>query len=293
MKVVAAGVSGFLGTRLTRALTGAGHRVTRLVRSEPTGPDESQWNPHSGNLDSSVFDGADAVVNLCGPLPGFHRWNDEYKHRMLTSRVNPTRVLSAECARLGIPVLLNASAVGYYGSRGSEIITEVSGPGDTFLADLCVRWEAATAEAREADVRVVNLRTGLVLGREGDLLKITSTLTRLCAGGRLGSGQQYWPWISVTDHIAAMQFLLTHQVEGPVNLTGPYPVTNEEFTEELGRALGRPTPWIVPEFAIRAVLGDFTDELVDGRRAVPAVLYEAGFDFKHRTLREALAAELN
>lgn len=292
MKVVAAGVSGFLGTRLTKALTDAGHQVTRLVRSEPTSPDESLWNPHSGDLDSSVFDGADAVVNLCGPLPGFHRWSDDYKHRMLTSRVNPTRVLAAECVRLGIPVLLNASAVGYYGARGSEIITENAGPGDTFLADLCVQWEAATTPARGADVRVVNLRTGLVVGLEGDLLKITSLLTRLGLGGRLGSGKQYWPWISAIDHIAAMMFLLTHPVDGPVNLTAPYPVTNEEFTKELGRALHRPAPWVAPEFAIRAALGEFADELVDGRRAVPAVLHESGFEFAHRTLPEALAAEL-
>lgn len=292
MKVVAAGVSGFLGSRLTAALNGAGHKVVRLVRSEPTGPDERLWNPHSGDLDSAVFDGADAVINLCGPLPGIRRWSETYKHMMLTSRVNPTRVLAGECARLGIPVLLNASAVGYYGARGTEIVTENTPPGDTFLANLCVQWEAATAAAREADVRVVNLRTGLVLGPEGDLLKITSLLTRIGLGGRLGSGRQYWPWISATDHIAAMMFLLTHPVDGPVNLTGPYPVTNEDFTKELGRALHRPTPWFVPETVLHAALGEFADELVDGRRAVPAVLHENGFEFAHRTLPEALAAEL-
>ena len=292
MKVVAAGVSGFLGSRLTTALTGAGHKVIRLVRSGPTGPDESLWNPHSGDLDSAVFDGADAVVNLCG-APSFpHRWTAEYKHIFTTSRVNPTRVLAGECARLGIPVLLNASAVGYYGARGSEIVTENTPPGDTFLADVCRQWEAATAAARAADVRVVNLRSGLVLGLDGDLLKLLSLITRLWAGGRLGSGQQYYPWISATDHVAAMQFLLSHPVDGPVNLAGPYPVTNQEFTKELGRALHRPTPWIVPDFVLHAVLGEFADELVDGRRAVPAVLHENGFEFAHRTLPEALAAEL-
>jgi uncharacterized protein (TIGR01777 family) len=292
VKVVAAGVSGFLGTKLTRALTDAGHQVVRLVRSEPSGPDESLWNPHSGDLDSSVFDGADAVVNLCGAPTAFHRWTHSYKHQLLSSRVNPTRVLAAECARLGIPVLLNASAVGYYGSCGTEIVTESAPPGDTFLADLCVQWEAATAAAQEADVRVVLLRTGLVLGMDGDLLKLTALITRLWAGGRLGSGEQYYPWISATDHLAAMQFLLTHPVHGPVNLTGPYPVTNAEYTRELGRQLHRPTPWVVPEFALRVALGGFADELVDGRRAVPAVLHESGFEFAHRTLPEALAAEL-
>lgn len=201
-------------------------------------------------------------------------------------------MLAAECARLGVPVLLNASAVGYYGARGTEIVTEHTGPGDSFLADLCVQWEAATAAAEAADVRVVHLRTGLVLGMDGDLLKIMSLLTRLWAGARLGSGEQYYPWISATDHLAAMLFLLTHPVHGPANLTAPYPVTNAEFTKELGRALHRPTPWVVPEFAIRALVGEFADELVDGRRAVPAALHDAGFQFAHRTLPEALAAEL-
>ena len=292
MKVVAAGVSGFLGTRLTRALTDAGHKVTRLVRSGPTGPDERLWNPHSGDLDSSAFDGADAVVNLCGAPTFGHRWTGDYKHRLMTSRVNPTRLLAGECARLGIPVLLNASAVGYYGVHGMEIVTENTPPGDTFLARLCVQWEGATEPAREADVRVVNVRTGLVLGTDGDLLKIMSRLTRLGLGGRLGSGQQYYPWISATDHIAAMMFLLTNPVDGPVNLTGPYPVTNAEFTRELGKALHRPTPWVVPELAVNAVLGEFSVEVLAGRRAVPAVLHEAGFEFAHRTLPEALAAEL-
>jgi len=292
VKVVAAGVSGFLGTRLTEALTASGHQVVRLVRSEPTGPDESLWNPHSGDLDSSVFDGADAVVNLCGVPTAFHRWTKDYKHQLMSSRINPTRTLAAECARLGVPVLLNASAVGYYGACGTEIVTENAPPGDSFLAQLCVQWEAATAAAREADVRVVPLRTGLVLAMDGDLLKIMSLTTRLWAGGRLGSGQQYYPWISATDHLAAMLFLLNHPVHGPVNLTAPYPVTNAEFTRELGRQLHRPTPWIVPEFALRVVLGEFADELVDGRRAVPAVLHESGFEFAHRTLPEALAAEL-
>ncbi len=293
MRVVAAGVSGFLGTRLTRALTDAGHQVIRLVRSEPLGPDERLWNPHSGDLDSSVFDGADAVVNLCGAPAFGHRWTADYKHLLLTSRVNPTRMLAGECARLGVPVLVNASAVGYYGSGGiEEIVTENSPPGDTFMADVCVQWEAATAAARNADVRVVNLRSGLVLGPDGDLLRVTSLITRLWLGGRLGSGRQYFPWISATDHIAAMIFLLTHPIDGPVNLTAPYPVTNRQFTDDLGKALHRPTPWVVPEFVVRAVLGEFATEVLGGRRVVPAVLHESGFEFIHRTLPEALSAEL-
>jgi len=290
--IVAAGVSGFLGTELTEELTKAGHQVTRLVRSDPKGPDESLWNPHSGNIDSSVFDGADAVVNLCGVNVGDKRWTPTYKHLILSSRVNPTRLLAAGCARLGIPVLLNASAVGYYGARGSEIVTEDTPAGDTFLADVCEQWEWATNVARDADVRVVNLRSGLVLGDGGLLLPKVALITRLMLGGRLSSGQQYFPWIAVEDHIAAMIHLLTAPVKGPVNLTAPYPVTNAEFTKEVGHALGRPTPWIVPGFALHAVLGEFAVEVLNGQRAVPTKLHESGFDFKYRTLPEALAAEL-
>jgi len=292
MKIVAAGVSGFLGTRLTAALTDAGHQVTRLVRSDPRGPSESRWNPHSGDLDTSVFDGADAVINLCGAGVEDHRWTNDYKYLLISSRVNPTRLLAAECARLGIPVLINASAVGFYGAHGTEIVTEADPAGDTFLSQVCVQWEAASAVARDADVRVVNLRTGLVLGKHGGLLPKVTLLTRLMLGGTLGSGKQYFPWISVTDEIAAMIHLLTAPVHGPVNLTAPYPVTNEEFTKELGRALGRPTPWIIPGFAMNLVLGEFAGEVLAGQRALPIKLHESGFEFRHRTLPEALAAEL-
>lgn len=292
MKIVAAGVSGFIGTRLTAALSAAGHQVTRLVRSEPSGPDESLWNPHSGDLDTSVFDGADAVINLCGVGFADHRLTAEYKYLVLSSRVNPTKLLAAECARLGIPVLINASAVGYYGAHGSEVVTESTPPGVTFGAGICVEWEKATAAASEADVRVVNLRTGLVLGKDGGLLPKLSLITRLMLGGRLGSGEQYFPWVSVTDEINAIIFLLDAAVQGPVNITGPYPVTNAEFTKELGRALNRPTPWIVPGFALHLILGEFAGEILTGQRAVPSVLHEAGFEFTYRTLPEALAAEL-
>jgi len=292
MHIVAAGVSGFLGTELTTALTGAGHKVTRLVRSAPKGPDESQWNPHSGDIDTAVFDGVDAVVNLCGIGVGDHRWTDDYKHLLVTSRVNPTRLLATECARLGIPVLVNMSGIDYYGAHGMEIVTEESPPGDTFLSDMCVKWEAATAVARNADVRVVNMRTSPVLGKDGGSLPKLALLTRLWLGGTLGSGKQYFPWISITDQVAAVMYLLTHPVDGPVNVTAPYPVTNEQFTKELGKALHRPTPWIIPGFALHIVLGQFAGEIITGQRALPIVLHESGFEFAHRTLPEALAAEL-
>ncbi|MGS0684367.1 TIGR01777 family oxidoreductase [Nakamurella sp. GG22] len=292
MHIVAAGVSGFLGTRLTSSLTAAGHQVTRLVRSGPARPGTSVWDPDTGEIDSAVFDGADAVVNLCGVGVGDHRWNEDYKRLILSSRVNPTRLLASECARLGIPVLINASGIGYYGPHGNEIITEDSPAGDTFLGQTCVAWEGATAVAAEADVRVVTLRTGLVLGKDGGLLPKLTLLTRLMLGGKLGSGEQYFPWISVTDEIAAMIHLLTAPVHGPVNLTAPYPVTNAEFTKELGRALHRPAPWIVPGIALKVVLGEFADEVLAGQRALPIKLHDSGFEFTHRTLPVALAAEL-
>ena len=292
MKIVAAGVSGFLGTALTAALTDAGHQVTRLVRSDPSGPNESRWNPHSGDLDSSVFDGADAVVNLCGVGVADHRWTYDYKFLLMSSRLNPTRLLASECARLGIPVLVNMSGIDYYGAHGMEIVTERTPPGDTFLSDMCVQWEAATDVARDADVRVVNMRTSPVLGKDGGSLPKLALLTRLWLGGTLGSGKQYFPWISVSDQVAAVIFLLTNRVSGPVNVTAPYPVTNAEFTKELGKALHRPTPWIIPGFALHIVLGEFASEIMTGQRALPIKLHESGFEFKHRTLPEALAAEL-
>ncbi len=292
MRIVAAGVSGFIGTRLTTALTDAGHQVTRLTRSGPTGPGESHWDPDTGDLDSAALDGADAVINLCGVGVGDHRWSHDYKRLLWSSRINPTRLLAGECARLGMPVLINASGIDYYADRGPRIVTERGLPADTFLGRVCQDWEAATASAREAGVRVVNLRSGLVLGREGGLLPKMSLITRLFLGGRLGSGDQYWPWISATDEIRAIVHLLTGSVTGPVNLTGPYPVTNAEFTKELGRTLGRPTPWRIPGFALRIVLGQFAEAIIAGRRAIPVVLHDSGFQFEHPTLPDALAAEM-
>jgi len=292
MRIVAAGVSGFLGTRLTVALADAGHQVTRLVRSGPPGQGESRWDPHTGQVDSAVFDGADAVVNLCGVGVGDHRWTEDYKRLLRSSRVNPTRLLATECARLGVPVLVNASGVGYYGPHGPEIVTERSPAGETFLAGVCVDWERATDPARDAEVRVVNLRSGLVLGKDGGLLPKLTLLTQLLLGGTLGSGRQFFPWVSATDEIRAMLHVLAAPVDGPVNVCGPYPVTNAEFTRELGRALHRPAPWFVPGFALRIVLGEFAEEILAGQRALPVALHESGFEFTYRTLPEALAGEL-
>lgn len=292
MHIIAAGASGFLGSRLVTDLRAGGHRVTQLVRHPPSGTDQVRWDPDGGKLGTAVLGGADAVINLCGAGVGDKRWTPAYKELIRTSRVRPTELLAKSCAAADVPVLINASAVGYYGPRGDEVIDESAHAGTSFLAGVCVDWENATAAAKDAGVRVASIRTGLVLGREGGLLPKLTLLTKMFASGRLGSGRQYFPWISVTDEIAAIAFLLTADVAGPVNLTAPVPVTNAEFTRELGRALHRPTPWVVPGFALSAVLGEFAGEVTTGQNAVPTALTDAGFVFSHATLPEALQAEL-
>ena len=292
MKIVVAGASGFIGTRLVAALRPTEHQVVQLVRRAPTGPDQVQWNPDSGQLDRSVLEDAGAVVNLCGAGAGDKRWNDAYRRLIVTSRVRPTELLAQACADAGTPALINGSAIGFYGHRGDETVDESSGSGSDFFAGVCRDWEAATVAADESGTRVVHLRTGLVLGHEGGLLPKLLLVTKLFAGGRLGSGKQYYSWISAVDAIAAIQYLLTADLAGPVNLTAPNPVRNAEFVREIGRAAHRPTPWIVPEFAIDLVVGGFAGEIVNGQRVVPTVLEKSGFTFTHPTLPEALRSEI-
>ena len=293
MHIIAAGASGFLGSRLLTELRAGGHRVTQLVRHPPSGPDQVRWDPDGGKLGVAVLGDADAVINHCGAGVGDKRWTPAYKELIRTSRVLPTELLSRSCREADVPVLINASAVGYYGPRGDERIDESAHAGTGFLAGVCVDWENATAAATDGGVRVVSIRTGLVLGREGGLLPKLGLLTKLFANGRLGSGHQYYPWISATDEINAISFLLTADVAGPVNLTAPAPVTNAQFTRELGRALHRPTPWVVPKFVLSAVLGEFAGEVTTGQNAVPTALTHAGYVFRHPTLAESLRSELS
>lgn len=291
MRVVVAGSSGLLGTGLVPALRAAGDEVIRLVRRSPTAPDEREWSPEDGTVADDALAGADAVVNLCGAGVGDKRWSPERKRVLLASRTTPTSVLAKAVADHAIPVLLNASAVGYYGHTGDETITEAAAPGSGFLADLCRQWEAATEPAAVAGSRVVRFRSGLVLAPSGGLLGSMEPVFRLMLGGRLGDGRQYMPWISLDDELAAIRFLLDHdEISGPVNLTGPAPVTNTEFTAAFGRALRRPAPWTVPGFALRAVLGEFAEEALHGQRALPTVLEDHGFTFRHTSLDSALAA---
>lgn len=291
MRVMIAGSSGLIGTSLVPHLRHAGHEVLRLVRREPRAPDERGWDPPAGRLQDGALDGVDAVVNLCGVGIGERRWSGARKQAIRDSRVEPTEVLAASVAAHRIPTLINASGVNYYGDTGDREVDETSELGAGFLAELCRDWEAATAAAQPAS-RVVLLRSGAVLAPAGGLLGRLRPLFSLMLGGRIGSGRQYLPWISLDDEVGAIGFLLERpDVTGPVNLVGPETVTNAEFTEALGRALNRPTPFPVPAMAIRAVIGEAADELaLTGPRAVPAVLTRDGFAFRHATLAEALAA---
>ncbi|GGM54261.1 hypothetical protein GCM10012275_26700 [Longimycelium tulufanense] len=291
MRVVIAGSSGLIGTALVPALRAAGHEVVRLVRRRPAAPDERGWDPPAGELQPGALDGADAVVNLAGAGIADRRWSAARKQLLLDSRVVPTEVLAGAVAEQGVPVLVNASAVGYYGDSGDDVVTEEAPPGSGFLAELCQRWEEATAPAAEAGVRVARIRTGIVLSPAGGIMGRLRPLFAVLLGGRLGNGRQYMSWISLDDEVSAIRFILEHDaVSGPVNLAAPAPVTNQEFTHALADAMGRPAPWVAPAFALRALLGEAADEILAGQRAVPAVLERHGFSFLHPSVGAALRA---
>lgn len=290
MRIVVAGASGFLGGHLLRHLRHCGYDVATLVRRAPMSPSEFAWDPTAGVVPAAALRGADVVINLCGAGVADRRWTARRRELLRASRIGPTALLSDACVRHQVPTLINASAVGIYGDRGDEELTERSAPGTGFLARLCTDWEAATARAETAGVRVVLLRTGLVLGPDGGMLPRLALLTRMLLGGRLGSGRQWWPWISVVDHVAAVAFACREQISGPLNLTAPHPVTNAQFTAELARVLGRPAPWVIPPFALRAVLGGFAGEVLGGQRALPAALGAAGFRYLQPELGTALSA---
>ncbi|OBB28833.1 TIGR01777 family protein [Mycolicibacterium peregrinum] len=289
--IAIAGSSGLIGSALVSALRAADRRVLRIVRRAPSNGDELFWNPDTGEFDAGALQGVDAVVNLCGVGVGDKRWSGAFKQSLRDSRIGPTEVLAGAVADAGVPVLINASAVGYYGDTRDRVTDESAPEGRGFLAGLCADWEAATAPAVAAGARVVLLRTGLVMSPSGGMVNRLKPLFSLGLGARLGNGRQYIPWISLEDEVRAVLFAMaTESLSGPVNLTGPAPVTNAEFTSALGRALNRPTPVMVPGFALRTLLGEIADEgLLIGQRAIPAALERAGFSFHHNTVGEALA----
>ena len=295
MRVVIAGSSGLIGTTLVARLRQAGHDVVRLVRRPARGPDERVWDPPAATMDGGTLDGVDAVVNLCGSPMGTRRWSGEVKQAIRDSRIVPTEVLASAVAEHRVPVLLNASGVNYYGDTGDREVDETAPLGSGFIAEVCRDWEAATAPAEQAGARVVWLRTAPVISPSGGLMGQLKPLFALGLGGRLGSGQQYMPWISLDDEVDAIRFALEHDdVCGPVNLAGPNPVTNAEFTQAVGEVMHRPTRLVVPGFALRLVRGsELVDEMVlTGPRVVPAVLRKHSYPFQHRTVTAALTAAL-
>jgi uncharacterized protein (TIGR01777 family) len=295
VRVVIAGSSGLIGTALVAHLREAGHDVLRLVRRSPAAPDERGWDPPAGRIDPGTFDGVDGVVGLGGVGIGDRPWSGARKQLIRDSRNVPTEVLASAVAENGVPAFLSASAVGYYGDTGDHTVDERSSSGGGFLAEVCRDWEASAQKAKDAGARVVHLRTGLVLAPAGGLLGTLKPLFKLFLGGRLGSGTQYMPWVSLDDEVGGIrQALENNDVSGPVNLTGPTPVTNAEFTAALASAVHRPTSIPVPAFAIKGVLGAMGEELLlFGQRAVPAQLEATGYQFRHLTVGDALSAALD
>jgi uncharacterized protein (TIGR01777 family) len=294
MRIAVAGSSGLIGTALVRSLIAGGHDVTRLVRRAARSADEVSWDPDGGDLDPAAVASWDAVVNLCGVNIGDKRWNDEFKKLLRSSRINPTRTLATAIAAASPrpKVLLNASGVGFYGDRGAVVLDESSPPGQGFDADLCQAWEAATGPAEEAGVRVAYLRNGVVLRKGQGLLGRLVPIVKLGIAGKLGSGRQYMACISLTDVVAATQYLLDSDISGPVNLTSPEPVTNAEFMRTLGHLVHRPTIMPVPGFATTIVAGEVAKDVLVSRRVVPAVLQGHGFAFQHPDIESALKAAL-
>lgn len=291
MKIVVSGASGLVGSRLIGALREAHHDVTALVRRTPK-EGEIRWYPERGVLQRELLEGQEGFVNLSGESIAEGRWNATRKQRILQSRVSATRVLCEGLAAIQPrpKVLVNASAVGYYGDCGEEPVDETRGPGSDFLADVCRQWEAATAPARDAGIRVVLLRIGVVLSRHGGALSKMLLPFRLGGGGVVGSGRQYWSWITREDLASAIAFCLTHDsLSGPVNAVSPNPVTNGVFTKTLGKVLGRPTLFPLPGFVARIVLGEMADALLlSSTRVVPRKLIDSGFPFRYGDLEDAL-----
>ena len=295
LKVAIAGSTGLVGSRVVEALRRDGARIVRLVR-DVTGVEGTPWDPAGGSMRGSDLEGLDALINLSGRSIAGGRWSSRVKREIWSSRVDGTALLARTIARLERPpqVWINASAIGYYGSRGEEWLDETSAAGEGFLARLCVRWEAETTPASQVGVRVVLLRLGLVLASDGGALARMLPIFRAGLGGRLGSGRQYVSWIGIEDLVDAVRFALEQtSLEGPVNAVGPRPVTNAEFTRELATVLHRPAFLPAPAFALRLGLGEMAEELLlAGQRVRPGRLTDAGFAFRDPWLGSALSREL-
>jgi uncharacterized protein len=289
MRIVIGGSSGLIGTELVDSLRKDGHEVLRLVRRKPAAASEIHWNPATGELDISQLADVDVIINLAGAGVGDSRWTDKYKALILSSRVDSTSLLAKAAAELRPEVFIAGSAIGWYGDTADRQVDETSPAGSGFLADVVVAWEKATEPAKAAGIRVVNIRTALVAAKNGGAWSRLLPIFKLGAGGKLGSGKQYWSFISMRDEIAAIKFVMSNsKIIGPVNLTAPEPATNAEVTKAMSKVFSRPALLPVPAFALKSILGEFSQEVLGSARVIPRVLLDAGFNFQDPNIESAM-----
>jgi uncharacterized protein len=288
-RVAITGASGLIGSALSAVLSARGDSVIHLVRRAPRNGYEVGWDPASHRLHPGDLSGLTAVVHLAGAGVGDHRWTPEYKQEILSSRVNGTATIATALADLGEPIaLVSGSAIGAYGDRGDELLTEESDTGKGFLADVVRAWEAATQPAKDAGLRVVHARTGLVLTPDGGAMGPVLPLAKLGLAGRLGSGRQYWSWITLHDELRALTYLIDQELSGPVNLVSTQPMHQVEVMKALGARLGRPAVLPTPALALRLALGEFAGDILSSARIMPSVLTASGFVFEHDTIERAV-----
>lgn len=285
-KIAVTGASGLIGSALCAQLKSDGHQVIKVVRRAARVADEISWNPLKGEIDLAGLEGADAVFHLAGAGVGDKRWSAAYRSEILNSRLLGTTTIANACEQIQPEVFISASAIGYYGETGDRSVTETDRGGDDFLSIVCREWELVANQA--PSVRTVKLRTGLVLDPTGGALGRMLPIFKFGLGGKLGSGKQWWSWITLHDQIRAMIFLMNSKIEGPVNITSPNPVTNQQFTAALARALKRPAFFPAPAFALRAVLGGFSTEILGSKKVMPKVLLDNNFEFDYPHLLAAL-----
>ncbi|MFG2141306.1 TIGR01777 family oxidoreductase [Streptomyces sp. NPDC048650] len=293
MRIAITGSTGLIGTELVRSLRADGHDVVRLVRRPPAAADEVRWDPARQEVDTAGLRGCAAMVHLAGAGVGDHRWTAAYKREIRDSRVKGTKAVATALASMDAPprVFVCGSAIGYYGDTGDRRTDETGAAGTGFLPDVCVAWEHAAGPAQEAGIRTAFARTGLVVARSGGAWGKLFPIFRMGLGGRLGDGSQYWSFISLADHIAALRHLIdTDGLSGPVNLTAPEPVTNREATAVMGKYLNRPTLATVPAPVLRAALGEFAGDVLASQRVIPRRLLDSGFSFSHPHVMDAVRA---
>ncbi len=287
-KIAVTGASGLIGSALCAQLKSDGHQVIKLVRRPARLSDEVSWDPQRGEINLDLLEGVDAVFHLAGAGVGDKRWSASYRSEILNSRLLGTTTIANACEQLQPEVFISASAIGYYGETGNRSVTEVDRGGEDFLSIVCREWESVANLA--PSVRTIKLRTGLVLDPTGGALGRMLPLFKFGLGGKLGSGKQWWSWITLHDQIRAMIFLMNSKIEGAVNLTSPNPVTNQEFTAALARTLKLPAIFPAPAFALRAVLGGFSTEVLGSKKVIPKVLMDNDFVFDYPHVLAALTA---